>query len=397
MKKIHKYMGACLIFCVLGALLLAYKERSIKLYEIDREGERSKTVIVQVDGQDYPVTLPLTKPKRTQKEAMDLLAKTEHLIIKEQCFLGKNKTATAVTSNLQFEETYMKGQVQCTWSSSPSGYVSEDGSIQQLRLWSEDLEEQKVDLTIRLTCDSVEKMICESIVIRKVVAQSEEEMATFVNSWIKNRQLEAPSNSQIKLPDEIQGKKVQWKSANNRNAWVLILLGIIACIGLVLSDQRTRTRKNQKIKEQYQAHFPGFVQELSVLLSAGMSVRGCFSLIGETMCKQQKQYFLGVQILEMVQSIQKGENEIRVYQNFSQKVDIMEYRRLMSLIIQNICKGTYQMSERLGQIAQESYVEQLRQVKIRGEKVSTKLLLPMGLLLVMILLVVIVPALFMKI
>ena len=55
------------------------------------------------------------------------------------------------------------------------------------------------------------------------------------------------------------------------------------------------------------------------------------------------------------------------------------------------------MSERLGQIAQESYVEQLRQVKIRGEKVSTKLLIPMGILLVMILLVVIVPALFMKI
>ena len=101
--------------------------------------------------------------------------------------------------------------------------------------------------------------------------------------------------------------------------------------------------------------------------------------------------------MEMVQSIQKGENEIRVYQNFSQKVDVMEYRRLMSLIIQNICKGTYQMSERLGQIAQESYVEQLRQVKIKGEKVSTKLLIPMGILLIMILLVVIVPALFMKI
>lgn len=397
MKKIHKYMGACLIFCILGALFMAYKERTIQLHEIDRVDDRSKTVIFQVGGKDYPISLPLTKPKRTQEEAIELIAKTERLIIKEQCFLGKNSNATAVTTKLQFEETYFKGQVQCTWSSSPVGYVNEDGSINQLRLWSEGQEEQKIILTIRFVCNSVEKVIQEPIVIRKKSAQSEEEMITYVNSWIEKKQLEEPDSSRIRLPDKIQGKKVQWKSAKSKNAWILFLLGIIACIALALSDQRTRMNKDQKMKEQYQEYFPGFVQELSVLLSAGMSVRGCFSLIGESMCKQQKQQFLGIQILEMVQSIQKGENEIRVYQNFSQKVDVMEYRRLMSLIIQNICKGTYQMSERLGQIAQESYVEQLRQVKMRGEKVSTKLLIPMGIILVMILLVVIVPALFMKI
>lgn len=397
MKKLTKYMGVCLIFCVLASLMVAHKERRLQLHEISRVGAQSEMVTFEIDGKEYPILLPLTKPKRTQQEAMELLNRTIKLIKEEQCYLGNNKHSTAVTTKLKLEEYYLKGQVQCIWSSEPSGYVNEDGSIQQLRLWTEKKKEQEIELTFRLICDSVEKVVKEQIVIQKVAAQSDEELVSYVNNLVMKTQLDAPTKSKIQLPDEIQGKKVSWKTAESKSAWILVLLGIIACVALVWSDRRTKIQEVNKKKERYQTQFPGFVQELSVLLSAGMSVRRCFSLIGETMCKQKQQEFLGKQLLEMVQSIQKGENEIRVYQNFSQKVDVMEYRRLVSLIIQNICKGTYQMSERLGQIAQESYVEQLRQVKIKGEKVSTKLLIPMGILLIMILLVVIVPALFMKI
>lgn len=397
MKKLTKYMGVCILFCLLASLFMAHKERRVELHEINRVGEQSKMVTFEIDGKEYPILLPLTKPKRTQQESMKLMNRAIKLIKEDQCYLGKNQKANAVTSKLKLEEYYLKGQVQCIWSTNPSGYVNEDGSIQQLRLWSEKKEEQRIELTIRLICDSVEKVLKEQIVIRKVAAQSEEELVSYVNNWIAKTQLDAPTKSRIPLPDEIQGKKVSWKTAESKTMGILLLLGAIACVALVWSDRRSKAQELNKQRERYQTQFPGFVQELSVLLTAGMSVRRCFSLIGETMCKQRKQEFLGKQLLEMVQSIQKGENEIKVYQNFSQKVDVTEYRRLMSLIIQNICKGTYQMSERLGQIAQESYVEQLRQVKIRGEKVSTKLLIPMGILLVMILLVVIVPALFMKI
>lgn len=52
------------------------------------------------------------------------------------------------------------------------------------------------------------------------------------------------------------------------------------------------------------------------------------------------------------------------------------------------------MSEMLNLMAREAYGEQLRQVRIQGEKVSARLLVPMVVLLCLVLVMVITPAIF---
>ena len=52
MKKLTKYMGACLIFCVLASLMVAHKERRLQLHEISRVGAQSEMVTFEIDGKD---------------------------------------------------------------------------------------------------------------------------------------------------------------------------------------------------------------------------------------------------------------------------------------------------------------------------------------------------------
>ena len=390
-------MVVCMFFCIVAAWISRNNEKSRYLDELMRDVNHTETVLLQIDGKEYPVEIVTSKIKKTQTEAIHLLEEVEKQIKKEECYLGHNKKKDQITGKLNLQEEYLQRQVQCTWSTSPSGYIAEDGFVQQFRLWNENKVSQRVILTARLTCEGIEKVISEQITVQKAQMSSSEEVVSFVNEWIKNQQLKEPTAKKIKLPNELQEKQVHWKTITDKKSWIFLILGVAACVTMFLGERQTKIKEEMKRKERYQALFPPLVQELSVLLSAGMSVRGCFSKIGEAMCKQKKQQFLGIQLVEMVQSIQKGENEIQVYQRFANKIDVGEYRRLINLIIQNICKGTFQMSERLAQMAQDSYVEQLRQVKIRGEKVSTKLLIPMGILLIMILLMVIMPALAMKI
>ena len=60
------------------------------------------------------------------------------------------------------------------------------------------------------------------------------------------------------------------------------------------------------------------------------------------------------------------------------------YRSLAVLLTQNLKKGSKGLLELLKQESQEAFEERRRQAKTTGEKASTKLLLPMGMMLAVI-------------
>ena len=68
------------------------------------------------------------------------------------------------------------------------------------------------------------------------------------------------------------------------------------------------------------------------------------------------------------------------------------YRSLAVLLAQNLKKGSKGLLELLKQESQEAFEERRRQAKTTGEKASTKLLLPMGMMLAVVLVILTVPA-----
>ena len=87
-----------------------------------------------------------------------------------------------------------------------------------------------------------------------------------------------------------------------------------------------------------------------------------------------------------------GVFEAEAYEHFGRRCRRQEYTRLITLLIQNLRKGS---NELLLQLKRESGVaasERMDQARIRGEQASTKLMLPMMLMLFVVMLLVMVPA-----
>ena len=89
-----------------------------------------------------------------------------------------------------------------------------------------------------------------------------------------------------------------------------------------------------------------------------------------------------------------GQNELVCYEAFAAQTEDAAYRRLVTLLSQNLKKGSKELLVLLKQERQHTLFQQTEQIRKRGEEASTRLLFPMLLLLLVAMLFVMVPAFF---
>ena len=98
------------------------------------------------------------------------------------------------------------------------------------------------------------------------------------------------------------------------------------------------------------------------------------------------------EIVFTCQEMENGVSEQEAYQRMGMRMGTGAYRSLAVLLTQNLKKGSKGLLELLKQESQEAFEERRRQAKTTGEKASTKLLLPMGMMLAVVLVILTVPA-----
>ena len=90
--------------------------------------------------------------------------------------------------------------------------------------------------------------------------------------------------------------------------------------------------------------------------------------------------------------MQSGVAEIESYERFGKRCGMNAYRKLASLLEQNLRKGTKGLTALLGTESEQAFEERKASAKRRGEEAGTKLLAPMFFMLAMVLVIVIIPA-----
>ncbi len=78
--------------------------------------------------------------------------------------------------------------------------------------------------------------------------------------------------------------------------------------------------------------------------------------------------------------------------NFAERCGIKEARKFATLIIQNLTKGNEELAMFLGDLSDEMWEIKKNEVKQKGEKANSKLLLPVFIIFIGILILVLVPA-----
>ena len=207
--------------------------------------------------------------------------------------------------------------------------------------------------------------------------------------------MEADSRTEekIALPHEIAG----WQVRRQKNRFgieaFLVMVAVLLPL-LAWSFYQSETQEFEKIrKEQAETAYSGFVIKFALLLAAGVSVRQCFyRLETEYSAVYEKGHCLALELKRTKQELEHGYSENAVYELFGRRMKYLPYQRMAGILGQNSVKGMQGIRELLLQEAREVMAEERTRIRMRGEQVSSKLLLPMMGLLLLVFGILLVPA-----
>lgn len=171
--------------------------------------------------------------------------------------------------------------------------------------------------------------------------------------------------------------------------WGYAVFCILLQVGIVVFSDRDLFEKVKKRRQLIQLDFPDFVNKLTLLVNAGMTVSRAWEKTVSDTCRLTPLY---IELGAAVQDIRSGIPEHKAFEEFAQRCHVPVITRFVSVVLQNMRKGNDELVPVLRLFANECWELRKSAAKKFGEEASTKLLLPMMLMFAAILLIVGMPA-----
>lgn len=205
-----------------------------------------------------------------------------------------------------------------------------------------------------------------------------------------------PEETAYYLPETLNGETVTWSKVPDLTGLELMALAAAAGAVCWAAKGREQEKERQKREEQMLRDYPEIVSKMVLLLGAGLGMRKVLERIAvdyrKNLALGGQKRFAYEEIVFTCQEMENGVSEQEAYQRMGMRMGTGAYRSLAVLLTQNLKKGSKGLLELLKQESQEAFEERRRQAKTTGEKASTKLLLPMGMMLAVVLVILTVPA-----
>lgn len=196
------------------------------------------------------------------------------------------------------------------------------------------------------------------------------------------------------LPDEWNGKKLEWKYPVDHTGNMLAALSLFAAVLVLIKVSREEEEKRIQRYEELLLEYPGLVMKFTLLIQAGMPVRKVFQKIALDYRRKRKvqKRIAYEEVLVTCYEMESGISEAEAYRRFGDRCGQMKYKTFATLLIQNLQKGSRRLADTLEAESLEAWDERKRKARIQGEIASTKLLLPMIMMLMVVMALIMVPA-----
>ena len=172
------------------------------------------------------------------------------------------------------------------------------------------------------------------------------------------------------------------------DASYMLVCALCLCSAYLLPDSRLNAGIRKR-KLDIMLDFPDFLVKLTLLINAGMNVSKAWERVSEGTDKSRA---LGRELDMALLEIRSGKSESKAYEDFAKRCRIQEVTRVVSVLLQNIRKGNAELVSILRIHANECWEMRKNAAKKLGEEASSKMLLPMAIMLLSILLIVTTPA-----
>ena len=307
-------------------------------------------------GNQKPERITLSVPARAYSAEEIEEAFSAAIEALDEIILGENLSFHTVNRNMDLVTEIPGSPVALSWETDRPLLIDSRG------LLSDEIPEEGVEVTLK----------------------AELELQGETTEYIRKVQV---------YPPEIKGRDAVLRALTG-----LELMALAAAAGAVCwaAKGREQEKARQKREEQMLRDYPEIVSKMVLLLGAGLGMRKVLERIAvdyrKNLALGGQKRFAYEEIVFTCQEMENGVSEQEAYQRMGMRMGTGAYRSLAVLLTQNLKKGSKGLLELLKQESQEAFEERRRQAKTTGEKASTKLLLPMGMMLAVVLVILTVPA-----
>lgn len=222
----------------------------------------------------------------------------------------------------------------------------------------------------------------------------EEREAQELLAEIEQYNLEKDDPDYYYLPDAWEGKSLEWRKPADTSGALLAGLCFLAALALAAVQAQEGQRSLQKRREELLMDYPALIMKFTLLIQAGMTARRAFGKIALDYRKRKgkKRRAAYEEILTVCNEMDSGVSEAEAYRRFGERCGQVKYRVFSTLLVQNLQKGSRQLSDTLEREAAEAWEERKRRARVLGEAAATKLLFPMVLMLLVVMAIIMIPA-----
>lgn len=380
---------------ILGLLALVFPgkvnwmEEAVLLRPESGNGNLETELQASVQGGEV-VSVPMTIEERklSAEEIKELFA--EIIAELENRILGENESLQEVRCDLNLPDSFADGLVEAKWEVDPPEYMDNTGKF----LKEVPKSGVQAVLWVTLKCEEEELLQEIPVIFFPPLKSLEEQQADSLETLVREANEKDPEALEVKLPEKLEGQSVRWGQQNFNPVVPGCFLLLVGLLYVYQKDDRKLEEEERRRSRQLVLDYPMILYKMSMLLGAGMNIKGAFSKIAVHYRDQQSPEvrYAYEEMLLACYDMQNGVGEALAYERFGQKCQDLRYLKFGSLLSQNLKKGSEGLAELLEAEARAGMEERNNLARKLGEEAGTKLLLPMMLMLVLVMVILMVPA-----
>lgn len=170
-------------------------------------------------------------------------------------------------------------------------------------------------------------------------------------------------------------------------AYPVIVVAVL--VGTFIGLDKELESKIDKRKISMQCDFPDFINKLTLLLNAGMTVSKAWERIVEENKKDSPFYR---EAAFAIAEVKNGTTEAAAFEDFARRCRVVEITKFISILLQNLRKGSSEMVITLQLMSKDCWEMRKHVARRLGEEASTKLLFPMIFNFFVVIIIVAMPA-----
>lgn len=176
---------------------------------------------------------------------------------------------------------------------------------------------------------------------------------------------------------------------DSSNGILLSVLAVVAGIGVPFLVDSSLDGDIRKQRNALQMEFPEFVNKLTLLVNAGMTISKAWEKI---INENKKEHILYNEMRFALMEIKAGKPEGVAYEEFARRCHVKEITKFVSVIVMNLRRGGSEVVPVLQAQGNECWEMRKNAARQMGEEASTKILIPLMIMFLGIVLIVSTPA-----